>query len=433
MGIVEASESRSGARDVYMPAHPRGMAHRSYPSPDGKWILLAEMDNASWLPCRLVPFDGNGMGRPVGPERARCTYAAWSPDGRWMYFSSDATGVFQLWRQRFPDGAPEQFTFGPTEAEGIAMAPDGRSLFTSIGIDQSAIWIHDAQSDRQVTQEGFAFLPSWGDGTPGSIFSPDGKKLYYLVRAGWARGFSSGELWQTDLPSGRASSVFPGISISSFDISADGRRVVYSAIGTDGNSHIWLAPLDRGASPRRLTESEATGPVFGAAGDIVFRAYDGKNNFLYRLREEGGAPLKLTPDPVNNAPSVSPDGQWVVTAIRGSQPQGMRVVAMPTQGGASVAVCSWCRLMWTRDGKHLYLMLTMTNVESAEETFVIALKPGKALPAIPEGGIQSRDDLARLPVVRVLKETRPFPGADASTYAYSKRTVQRNLYRIPLR
>ena len=53
---------------------------------------------------------------------------AWSPDGKWMYFTSKAGGLNHIWRQRFADGQPQQFTFGITEEEGIAMAPDGRSL-----------------------------------------------------------------------------------------------------------------------------------------------------------------------------------------------------------------------------------------------------------------------------------------------------------------
>jgi eukaryotic-like serine/threonine-protein kinase len=42
MALVTAQESRTGQRDVYVPAKENGMAHRSYPSPDGKWVLVAE-------------------------------------------------------------------------------------------------------------------------------------------------------------------------------------------------------------------------------------------------------------------------------------------------------------------------------------------------------------------------------------------------------
>ena len=54
MAIVAASESRAEARDLYVPPHPRGMAHRTYASPDGKWVLVVEMDNASG--CRAGWF-----------------------------------------------------------------------------------------------------------------------------------------------------------------------------------------------------------------------------------------------------------------------------------------------------------------------------------------------------------------------------------------
>jgi eukaryotic-like serine/threonine-protein kinase len=72
-----------------------------------------------------------------------------------MYFSADATDGFHIWRQHLPKGAPEQLTFGPTEEEGIAVATDGRSLVTSAGIEQSSVWLHDTQGDRQISSEGF--------------------------------------------------------------------------------------------------------------------------------------------------------------------------------------------------------------------------------------------------------------------------------------
>ena len=116
--------------------------------------------NAAWLPCRLTPFDGSSPGKPVGPAAAQCTDAAWSPDGKWMYFSANTGGGFHIWRQRVPDGTPEQVTFGVTEEEGIEFAPDGRSFVTSIGSRQSTVWVHDSGGDRQITSEGYGFLPS---------------------------------------------------------------------------------------------------------------------------------------------------------------------------------------------------------------------------------------------------------------------------------
>jgi Tol biopolymer transport system component len=129
MGIVRAEENRIGMHDVYVPSNDRGMAHRAQASPDGKWVLLTELGGyGNWEPCRVVPIDGSSKGRQVGPPGGGCTFGAWSPDGKWMYLTSKAGGLYHIWRQRFPDGLPQQLTSGLTEEEGLAIAPDGRSV-----------------------------------------------------------------------------------------------------------------------------------------------------------------------------------------------------------------------------------------------------------------------------------------------------------------
>ena len=110
-------------------------------------------DKSVWVSCRLLSIEG-GTSKAVGPPKARCSNAAWSPDGRWMYFSADAGDGFHVWRQRFPDGAPEQLTFGPTEEEGLAIARDGHSLITSSGLTQRSVWFHDGSGDHQISLEG---------------------------------------------------------------------------------------------------------------------------------------------------------------------------------------------------------------------------------------------------------------------------------------
>jgi DNA-binding winged helix-turn-helix (wHTH) protein len=137
MRIATAAESRAEERDVYRPPPSElSMAHRSYLSPDRQSVLVAEMDPHGWMPCRLILFDTSSPGRQVGPRPGKCTSAAWSPDGRWMYFSADAGRGFHIWRQRFQSGDPEQITFGATEEEGIAVAPSGRSLITSVALNK---------------------------------------------------------------------------------------------------------------------------------------------------------------------------------------------------------------------------------------------------------------------------------------------------------
>jgi Tol biopolymer transport system component len=433
MALVTATESRTESRDIYVPESIRGMVHRSYLSPDGAWVLVTEMDNGGMLPCRVVPFDGRSAGRIVGPSSGQCTHAAWTSDGRVMYFTSNATGSFQIWRQRFPDGRPEQLTFGPTEAEGLAMSPDARSAVTSIGFDQGAVGISESGTERQASTEGSALLPAWGDGFPTSVFSPDGKKLYYLVQTDVSRGFGSGELWVSDLATGSHERLLPGISITSYDISADGQRVVFSSFDADGTSHIWLARLDRRTPPAKLPPVEARGPVFGPENDVYFRGLEGKLWYLYEIKLDSGQIRKFTAEQAVNSPAISPDGQWILSLVPiAGQDTTTVVKAFPTKGGAPLSVCTSCSLKWTRDQKHLFFSFGFSNGDQDGTTFVIALSPGKALPGLPSAGLASEAQVRKLPIVRAINRKGLFPGPTASVYAFQHRSVQRNLYRLAI-
>src|SRR5258708_4842155 len=250
------------------------------PAPYGKWALIVEMDGA-WLPCRLVPMDGSSAGHSVGPQGVACTFAAWSPDGKWMYFSSSAGGSFHTWRQRFPNGAPEQITSGPTEEEGIAMAADGRSFVTAVGQRQRPVSLHTPSGDRQISLEGYAYDPR---------FTPDFKKLCYRILKGSQPSSDPTELWIADLDSGSTQALWPGYSVlgggHQYSISADGREVVFS--GSDGDvkaRRLWLAPLDRHSGPRPIPNTEgARMPYFAPGGEIYFPGADG---FVYKIRPDG--------------------------------------------------------------------------------------------------------------------------------------------------
>ena len=433
MAVVAADESRTEARDVYLPEDLRGMVHRSYLSPDGHWVVVVEMDRTGWLPCRYVPFDGSSKGRTAGPPAGQCTYAAWSPDGHWTYFSSNASGSVQLWRQRFPDGTPEQLTFGPTTAAGIAMAPDGRSLITSMGLSQRSVWLHENGVDRQVSTEGNAVLPAWGDGFPTSVFSRDGRKLYYLVQTGTDHGFGGGELWVKELMTGSNEALLPGLHITSFDISPNGQQVVFSATGADEKSRVWLARLDRRSSPHQLLNDEALGPVFGGDDEVYFRGWEGKLSYIYEVRLDSGQVRKVVQEPAISSPAVSPDGQWVVSSTPFASENSSAIVrAYPTHGGTPVTVCPLCFLKWTRDRRFLFLSFRGGNFTGEGKVFVIALPPGKAFPPFPVAGIKSEADARKLPVVQVINRMDVFPGTTSSVYAFGNEVVQRNLYRIAI-
>jgi eukaryotic-like serine/threonine-protein kinase len=435
MTLMAANENRSEERQVYVPPTEFGMAHRSLLSPDRKWVLVSEMNQSGWLPCRLLPFDGRSLGQPVGPS-APCTSAAWSPDGKWMYFAADTGTGYHIWRQRFPEGRREQLTFGPTEEEGIAVAPDGRSLITSVGGKESAVWIHDARGDRQISSEGYANLPGLGVGPVSSVFSADGRSFYYVVRRGPASNLAAGELWVTDMDSGRSERLLPGVSMTAFDISADGKRVVYCAPDVQGKSYVWIAPLQRQFSPRWLSPTENDRVFFGPDGTIIFHRSEAGRQFIFHMKEDGTQQEKLLSYPDLIMKSVSPDGQWIIAvgpAPGEERPTG--VFAYPIQNGTPVRICTYCDAAWSHDERFFFLRIRAEGSGEGGKVFVIAQAPGRPTPNFPSDGVDREKDLSGLPVVQKLDVegiSHISFGHDPSVYAFSRVSVHRNLYQIPL-
>ncbi|HLZ41746.1 MAG TPA: protein kinase [Candidatus Sulfotelmatobacter sp.] len=437
MGLVSATESCTGTRDLYVPAHERGMVHRSYLSPDRKQVLLVEMENGGWQPCRLIPFDGSSTGKQVGPPGAACTTGAWSADGKWVYLSSNAGGRLHIWRQRVAGGQPEQITSGPTEEEGIAMSNDGHSLVTSVGTTQSSVWVHDTRGDREVSSEGYSFLTA-----AGTTLSPDGHKLYYLVQRGTSGTlYGAGDLWTADLEAGRNEVVLPGFSITDYTISPDGKRVGFVAVDSQGKAGIWEASLDRRFAPRQLAPTiPESHLIFDDAGDLFFVAAEDKLNFIYRIKEDGTGLQKAIPNPIIFLMGVSPDAKWLAAFVELPGAAAAAVVAYPTSGGAPMPLCDRCQVQWARDGKFLYVTFPVFGGNGAEprekekpnKAYALPLTDSSAFARLAAHGFNSEAELAKVPGVRVIDQALILPGPNPSIYAFSKQTVYRNLYRIPL-
>ena len=421
MGIVTATEVRAESREIYFPEHERAMAHYSYASPDRKSILIVEMGPGGGFGqrCRLVPFDGSSLGRFVGPE-GPCRSAAWSPDGRWMYFGAFVNDRSHLWRQAFPDGIPEQITFDPTEEEGIAVASDGKSLVTSVGNGRHSVWIHGDDGERQLTSEGSAQLPQ---------LSADGRYVYYLQGE---RLFGS-DLRRVELDSGKSEQVLPGGSIGPYDISDDGLEVVFATRGGTG-PEVWLASLDRGSPPRQLTHGDQ--PSFGRDGTVILRHMERNANYLYRIKKDGSGSERILSRPILAKSSVSPDGEWVIvnratTAEEVGMAPGVNrieTVAVSLRSGTTRRLCAFNCIAWSwsLNGKSVYVATQQGR------TLILPVGANGSLPDFPESGLPSTADVSAIQGARVIEEGA-IPGPTPSTYLFVKTEIRRNLFRLELR
>ncbi len=419
MAVVTTDEGRGNSRDIYVPPGERSMAHHSYLSPDGQWVLIVEMDSrGAMLPCRVVPFNGPGEARVVGPTDRRCTSGAWSSDGKWIYLTAD-TDKSHLWRQRFPDGEAEQVTSGPTSQEGIGMAPDGKSLITSVGSQDSTLWIHDKSGDHQVPFEGDAGEP---------MFSSDGTRLYFLVNNGQTRG---DELCVQDLSSGKIERLVPGYGMEGYTVSRDGKEVAFVMKDRSGPANLWIAPTNRRSSPVQLSSTNVEdSPYFLPDGDLVVRTIENGSNFLYRMKPDGTGRHKISSDRILDIVAVSPDGRWLVAGT--PQPDSENPVitkAFAIDGSAAVPVCiGYCMLMWDITGKFAFLLFHQLDQEN---TYVLPVLHDIGLPKLPTAGIARMDDLTN---AKIAARSPLFISSaiSPSVWAYTRQNTRRNLYRIQL-
>ena len=437
MGVVTAGPARSNEHDLYFPANEQGMAHFAFPSPDRKWVVIVEMDNFEWLRCRLMPLDRSSRGNAIGPD-GECSSAAWSADGKWIYLTSDGGGgTNHIWRMKFPAGTPEQITSGPTGEAGIALAADGKSFITSVGKAEGTVWFHDQNGNRQISGEGYADDP---------ILTENGKTLFFLQRnlskriAEGADHAAEGlELMRADLGSeGRDQLMSLSDSLTGLDVSGDGTQILYSVAGTDHRSHVWIAPADHSSAPQQITPSDQDDDVarFQRNGDIVFRRHERGEYFVYAMKGDGSGLHKLLPIPVGQLAAVSPSGDFVTLMVKGNRGE-ISVLVYKVEDGSSRSICGACFPYWSRDGKRLYVSFALVSRSESKQhgqTYVLPWNSAEPWRALGVNGIKAEDEIAKIAeIVPAASKAETFaPGPSSNEYAYSLRTIQRNLYRVPL-
>ena len=85
--------------------------------------------------------------------------------------------------------------------------------------------------------------------------------------------------------------------------------------------------------------------------------------------------------------------------------------------------------------EYFYLRFRDIGEQGGGKTVVLGLAEGKDLPDLPPGGLKSAEDAQGLKVVAEIDmhgKAVFAPGPNPFVYAYTRVTVQRNIYRIPL-
>jgi dipeptidyl aminopeptidase/acylaminoacyl peptidase len=178
-----------------------------------------------------------------------------SADGTSVYFVSNMSGQFNLWRVSVDGGWPTQLTaFTDDTVRTVGVSPgDGSVVFCADhdGDEFHQIYLVDADGGwaEKITDD--AQVQHFVDG---GSFSPDGSKLAYAANA---RRPTDMEIWVRDLESGDVRPVF-GEGLFSFPggWSPDGTKLLGIDLRSNSDTSIHVIDLETGDAPEATPHDE---------------------------------------------------------------------------------------------------------------------------------------------------------------------------------
>lgn len=350
---------------------------------------------------------------------------AFSPDGRYVYYSQDTTAgksfeynknsngqIYQIFRKDLRDGKTIALVSGAGGAVRPTPSPDGKYLAFVRRMrikdkSESTLFLKNLSTGEEV--------PAWGQlerdmqeawavhGVyPAFSWLPDSKQIVV-----WAKG----KIWRVD-PFAKSATEIPfhikdsrevrqavrfatDVAPDQFDVhqlrwvnvSPKGDKVIYSALG-----HLYVRDLPEG-KPRRLSKQEdhfEFFPQFSRDGNnVVFTTWnDEKLGSVRSVNLRSGQETVLSKEAGKyQEPSFSPDGKQVVfvkvrggyltTPWHGLNP-GVYAVSADGKGDARFLTEDGSAPQFGKDSEHVYLTRTEHTGEVDWSTSLVRFKMDKS-------------------------------------------------------
>lgn len=270
-------------------------------SPDGKTLAVVARGEVfvrsteEDRPTRRVTFT-------AGREQD----IAWSPDNQYLYFASDETGEFAIYRATVslaredlkPEQAEqEQPAEEPVEelveepAEEPAAADDGDTEAADQDATEEDATQEQGSEEQPAKEDKVDHGKRWAESLRFDVQplvmtdvrevspmpAPDGRSMLFMRERG--------DLWHHDFATGQERLVLESWNTPDVQWASDSRHIVYSVADLDFNSDVWLMDLgDDAAEPINLTRHPDidTSPRLSADGKmLVFLSDRAGNNWSY--------------------------------------------------------------------------------------------------------------------------------------------------------
>ena len=364
-----------GATPVAVTSGEAGFARVPRWSPDGVRLLFLSARG-----LEIVPALGGPARLLLPVERGAWADGTWSPDGRSIaYARGDSVYV------RPVEGGAARGLARLREAHSCVWSPDGRWLACVSGnqrfvgnedlgnIATGSVWVIPVARGTAIPvtdEKALNTSPAW---------LADGRSLLYISDRDGGRDIYQVALGRDGRPTRAPTRLTTGLNAAQVSVSADGRRLAYSAFTQTSNVWSLLVPdsglaLVSRAEP--LTRGTQLVENFDVSPDGRWIAFDSDRSGvhqLYRMRLEGGEVEQLTfgGEPAF-LPQFSPNGREI--AFHAFEGGTRQIFVMPAEGGAPAQLTSgrehhWAA-QWSPDGRTLSFV--KNPLTPARETDVVS-------------------------------------------------------------
>jgi tricorn protease len=281
-------------------------------------------------------------------NRARDVYPRFSPDGRWLAFSSDRNGNMDVYVVPVGGGTPKQLTAHSAEDTVLAWAPDSKSiLFATNRAEDFTGKLYTVGLEGGMPQNVGADMGVW------AAYSPDGSKVA-INRHGQAywrkyyRGSNQTDITIMDVAAKKFTTITDFNGIDSWPMwGRDGFIYFVSDREGKGLSNIWRI-ADKGGAAEQVTTftaGDVRWPSISADGKVITFEHDfGIWKLDVATRRATAIPLSISAETQENPTevrtfnseaddfSLEPSGRRVAISVWGE------IFTAPTDEGDLVQI-----------------------------------------------------------------------------------------------